>query len=240
MMPVASPSKSPRVVRRRLLHHTVLAAISVGLVLLIYRVFLMDGSMQGRRPIASWSLATAYVGLGLIGVTLLIGPVNVLGGRRNPVSTYWRRDVGIWAGLVSLAHVGLGLLVHSDSILGNFFCDLERPNCLTTPVAIFRGGLWGFSNYLGLAGTGIVLLLLSLSSDVSLRRLRAQRWKRLQRWNYGLFVLVVIHAVAFQMLEDRAVPYPFVLAMAATIVVAGQGAAFWKRRRAAGKSQSSG
>lgn len=58
------------------------------------------------------SVATAYAGLLLRAITLLLGPWNVLRGRPNPVSTDVRRDVGIWAGILSLAHVVFGLQVH--------------------------------------------------------------------------------------------------------------------------------
>ncbi|HET7769348.1 MAG TPA: hypothetical protein VFN74_11290 [Chloroflexota bacterium] len=37
----------------------------------------------------------------------------------------------------------------------------------------------------------------ALSSDVALRRLKASRWKWLQRLNYALFVLVIVHAVYY-------------------------------------------
>lgn len=232
MRATPSPPKSRRVARRLVRHHAPLAAASIGLVFVVHRAVRMDGSMQLRAPIDFWSLATAYVGLALLGVTLLIGPVNVLCGRRTPVSTDWRRDVGIWAGLMSLVHVAVGLQVHSETVLGNFFCVSEEPNCVRTALVVLRGGLWGFGNHVGLGATLILLLLLSLSNDFSLRRLKARRWKRLQRWNYGFFVLVMIHALAYQILEDRAVPYPFVLGMAGAIVVAAQAMAFWRRRRA--------
>ena len=40
-----------------------------------------------------WSMATAYVGLALLGATLALGPLSVLRRRPNPVSTDLRRDV---------------------------------------------------------------------------------------------------------------------------------------------------
>ena len=40
------------------------------------------------------TVASGYVALGLLGLTLLIGPANLLLGKRNPVSSYLRRDVG--------------------------------------------------------------------------------------------------------------------------------------------------
>lgn len=58
------------------------------------------------------SMATAYVALVLLAVTLALGPLNVLRRRPNPVSTDIRRDVGVWAGVLGFAHFGVGLFVH--------------------------------------------------------------------------------------------------------------------------------
>lgn len=41
------------------------------------------------------SLGTGYLGLGLIVLTLLIGPINMLKVRKNPVNIMFRRDAGI-------------------------------------------------------------------------------------------------------------------------------------------------
>src|SRR5918994_1633869 len=40
--------------------------------------------------------ASGYVALALLALTLLLGPANLLLRRRNPVSSYLRRDVGAW------------------------------------------------------------------------------------------------------------------------------------------------
>ncbi|RKZ54899.1 MAG: hypothetical protein DRQ44_18470, partial [Gammaproteobacteria bacterium] len=52
-----------------------------------------------------FSMATAYTGLILLAATLLIGPLNLIKGKNNPVSSYLRRDIGIWAAVVSIIHV---------------------------------------------------------------------------------------------------------------------------------------
>src|SRR5262249_12457288 len=121
------------------------------------------------------SMATAYVGLSLLGATLLIGPIRVLRGSTAPVvSNDLRRDVGIWAGIVSLSHVVIGLQVHLDSMVLYFFRQIGPDKHLT-----LRSDLFGLANYFGLVATLVVALLLSLSNDWSLRHLGAHHWKKL-------------------------------------------------------------
>jgi hypothetical protein len=58
------------------------------------------------------SLGTSYVALVLLAASLVIGPFNLMVKGSSPVSTYLRRDVGIFASLFALFHVILGLQVH--------------------------------------------------------------------------------------------------------------------------------
>ena len=88
---------------KRTLRHVALAGGSLAATYALYVAVVSD------YPMFRLSMATAYVGLGLWVVTLAIGPWNVLRARPNPVSTNLRRDVAIWAGIVSLAHVVFGL-----------------------------------------------------------------------------------------------------------------------------------
>lgn len=146
------------------------------------------------------SLATGYLGLALTGVTLVLGPLNVLRGRPNPVSTQVRRDVGIWAALVSGVHVVVGLQRHfGGDLVEYFFASAGR-----LPV---RLDLFGLANWVGLAATVVLAGLLALSNDVVLRRLAPRRWKRLQRWNYTVLPATLAHAAAYQALEDRTLPW---------------------------------
>jgi sulfoxide reductase heme-binding subunit YedZ len=64
--------------------------------------------------------ATGYVALALLALTLLIGPANLLLRRRNPVSSYLRRDVGAWTALFSGVHVIVSLTVHGSGQIGHF------------------------------------------------------------------------------------------------------------------------
>jgi sulfoxide reductase heme-binding subunit YedZ len=141
------------------------------------------------------SMATGYTSVVLIGWALLIGPWRVMRGRSAPVSTDLRRDVGIWGGLFGLAHVATGLFVHFGDPLKYFF---NRDSSHRIPV---RHDLFGVTNWIGLAATLLLILLLLISNDVSLRALGSRRWKAWQRWTYWAAALVVVHGLGFQWLE---------------------------------------
>lgn len=198
---------------RRLLRHSALAAITVVLLGGVYAGVPTDFIL--RR----WNLATAYVGLGLMALSLLIGPWNLLRGRANPVSQDVRRDVGIWAALLGVAHTLIGLQIHmiGQSRLVYFFFPAGEAHRL--PI---RSDGFGFANYTGLGSTLILLLLLALSNDVALRRLGTGRWKSLQRWNYAGFALMTLHAIAYQVMEKRVVPVIVVFAGVIVVVLATQ------------------
>ena len=93
-------------IRQRALRHALLGAASVAMVLFVYVNVPTDFIL--RR----WSLATAYVSLAFLAISLLIGPWNVLRARANPVSIDLRRDVGIWAGVLAIVHSVMGLFIH--------------------------------------------------------------------------------------------------------------------------------
>jgi sulfoxide reductase heme-binding subunit YedZ len=190
--------------------------------------------LSHRRLLARVTTATGYIALGLLALTLLIGPANLLLGRRNPVSNYLRRDVGAWTALVSVVHVIVGLQVHgppapfAERITHYFFAA--------------EGGLltnsFGLGNWTGLAATLIAVGLLALSSDAALRKLKAGPWKWIQRLNYALFALVFAHAVYYGALTRVASASTIVLGLSVAAVLVGQTAGIWLFRRRFSRSET--
>lgn len=80
----------------------------------------------------------------------------------------------------------------------------------------------------------IVVGLLAISTDRSLRELKAKRWKNLQRLNYALFALVVLHAFFYGALLQMTSPFALVLIGTTIAVLIGQfvGIWLWRRRQA--------
>jgi len=195
-------------------------ASAAGLVLFI-------GLTPSHRGItvSQFVVGTGYVGLVLLACTLLIGPANLLLRRRNPVSSYLRRDLGAWTASYSVAHVMLGFQAHSASGIFSFldfFVADGKP--LTNS--------FGLGNWTGLAALVIVVGLLAISTDRSLRELKAKRWKNLQRLNYTLFALVVLHSIFYGALSQTKSPLGLLFMLTVIAVMVGQvlGIWLWQRR----------
>jgi methionine sulfoxide reductase heme-binding subunit len=176
------------------------------------------------------TLGCGYISLIFIVFSLLIGPYKLLYQRRNPVNLDGRRDVGIWAGINGCIHVICVFLIHTRGDLVYLFL---RPkvqgsgyDLLLTPQ--------GISNNIGLVATFILILLLVISNDISLKYFKGKRWKLLQRFNYGLVVLAFIHTILYQRFSNRArafIVITLVLA-AATLVIQAAGIVLYNTHRA--------
>src|SRR5581483_34597 len=174
-----------------------------------------SGGRQGRFFISRVTTATGYIATGLLGLSLLIGPANLLLRRRNPISSYLRRDIGWWTAIFSVIHVIFGLTLHSGAqislMLNYFFANGSR---LATSFTL--------GNWTGLAATVIVIGLLALSTDSTLRKLKAKTWKDLQRLNYTLFALVILHAFFYGALLRVTSPFTLLLLFIVIAVFVGQ------------------
>lgn len=174
------------------------------------------------------SMATAYTGMLLLAVTLVLGVLKVWRGETSPVSVDWRRDVGIWAGLVGIAHVVIGLQVHAPGRMWTYFVYPAKENHWFP----LRLDAVGWANHLGLLAGLLLALLLALSNDRSLTHLGARRWKGLQRWNYAVFGLVLAHGVLYQVLEKRIAGWVLTFAILSVLVIVLQVAGFrWRRKQ---------
>lgn len=191
---------------KRIRRHLVLAGLSGFLFLSIFF------SLESSHTMYRWSMSSAYAGLAFLAVSLLIGPWNVVRGVSNPVHTDLRRDIGIWGGVWGLIHTVVGLQVHMSGHMWRYFV-FPSEDASTIPI---RYDLFGIANYTGLCITMILVLLLGLSNDSSLARLGRHRWKALQRFNYGAFILVILHGTIYQFLEKRV--FGFVVGFAVIVL----------------------
>lgn len=206
---VARSSYWPRRIRR----HCVLIVAAASIVALAYTLI---PSPDVRHRL---SMASAYGALAFIFVSLCLGPWNVLRTRPNPVSFDLRRDIGIWAGLVALFHTGVGLTVHLRGRMWMYFLKRLHPPAV-------QSTLFGFANYTGLIAAMLLLSLLLISNDISLRNLGVKRWKTLQRFSYVAFVLTVAHGVAYQLIEKRDFPWVLLFGLMVSVSVTIQLLAF--------------
>lgn len=200
-----------------MVRHLIIALATLTCIAIFWKLF------SARRDLISHiSIATAYPALFLTAVAVLLGPWNVLRGRANPVSFDQRRDIGIWAGILVLLHTAVGLNVHLRGRMWLYFIDQHHR---------LRHDWFGFSNDTGLAAALLFLLLLAISNDLSLRRLGKHRWKSLQRWTYAAVIFTILHAIAYQHVEQRRGAYEVLLA-GTTLAIAAFQLAGWRRTKA--------
>jgi methionine sulfoxide reductase heme-binding subunit len=190
---------------RRLARHALLGLASLSVGALIWAV------SSHRSRVEGISFATAYAGLAMLAVALVLGPLNLMRQRPNPVSTDLRRDVGLWAGLWGVVHTIAGLQVHMGGDLRRYFFPGANGSPVSRSTETFVT-----ANYLGLIAAFLLIVLMLLSNDVALKTLGVATWKWLQRSSYVVLALVVIHGALYQLLEKRRVG--FVLAF---LVVTG-------------------
>jgi DMSO/TMAO reductase YedYZ heme-binding membrane subunit len=157
------------------------------------------GHLYAPYAAANYALTIGfgYTSILLIAASLIIGPVKLLWQRRNPVNIDLRRDVGIWSAITGCLHVLFGLQLHKNGQLLLYFLE-------PTPrgYRLIRN-LFGLSNDLGAVATILLVALLVISNDLSLRRLKGKRWKLLQRGNYLLAAFALAHTFGYQTVSRR-------------------------------------
>lgn len=215
--------------RQRVRHHALIALSAVAAGALARVLF---GPAPFREGL---SIGLAYASLALLAFSLALGPLNVLRGRANPLSSDLRRDVGIWAGVTALAHTAVGLTVHMRGRMQLYFLP---PDDARGALPI-RLDAFGLANHLGLLCALVLVVLMALSNDRALRALGAARWKSLQRLNYLCIGALVGHGVLYQLLERRglALAAGFVALIGITLTLQVSG---WRAYRRAARAQSRG
>jgi methionine sulfoxide reductase heme-binding subunit len=199
-------------------------------VALVVHLAVVTATSDSDQVMYRLSMATGYASVALIAWAMRIGPWRVRRGRPAPASTDLRRDVGIWGGIFGLAHVVTGLQVHFAGAFWKYFLYPDGDHWIP-----LRHDLFGFSNWTGLAAALVLLLLLAISNDASLRALGTRRWKSWQRWTYWAAVLTVAHALGYQIEANQR---PWWIALFASITVVVIAMQFQGRRRMLARRES--
>lgn len=164
------------------------------------------------------AIGTGYVSLLMLAITLLIGPLNLLRKRKNPVNINLRRDIGIWSGITACLHVIFSLQIYPGKGILEYFTGQPQKG------AVPSYGLFEVSNGIGLIAMLIMVGLMVTSNQVSLIWLKGKRWKLLQRFNYGLIVLALVHTFAFQVINLRESYFFYATIILSLAVLVAQGA----------------
>jgi sulfoxide reductase heme-binding subunit YedZ len=174
------------------IHYLPMFGLSVIFCLIFYLLW------KPTLPIVPFITYTSgYLSIFLLAVSLLLGPINLLLKIKNPISTNLRRDIGVFGGLLGLIHSVVGLFMHFTGRPWLYFVEeVEKGFAI-------RGGNFGLANYTGLLGAFILILLVVISNDYFLRKLKAAKWKNLQRFTYLMFVLVIAHCIFYRLNADK-------------------------------------
>lgn len=163
--------------------------------------------------------ASGYLAIVIIVISLIIGSVNILLKRKNPTSTYLRRDIGITAGILTVIHSISGLFVHLRGNMWQYF------SVKTDSGFSIRLDDFGLANYTGLLSTLLIIVLLVTSNDYSLSKLKATTWKNIQRLSYLMFIFAIIHVVYYRIVMTNLdlIYYFYIPILAVVFIFQGAG-----------------
>ena len=166
-----------------------------------------------RETITFLAQATGYISITILTVSLILGSVNLLLKRKNPVSTYFRRDISIFGGFLAIIHSITGLFVHLRGKTWLYFLN-KTINGYSVRLDNF-----GLANYTGLISSVVILLLLVTSNDYLLNKLNPHNWKNIQRLSYLMFILSLIHCYLYRIGKtDLSILYWFYLPLFITVL----------------------
>lgn len=161
---------------------------------------------SNRDAITFIAQATGYISITILTISIILGSVNLLLKHKNPISTYFRRDISIVGGFLALIHSITGLFVHLRGKTWLYFLNK------TDHGYSVRLDNFGLANYTGLISALVILLLLVTSNDYLLKKLNPRNWKNIQRLSYIMFILTLIHCYFYRIgKEDLNILYWFYL-----------------------------
>ncbi len=183
-------------------------------------------AIGSRSPQQFLSFTTAYASFLYVAGALMVGPIKLLSGGAVGLSNRLRRDFGIWSALFAIAHVIAGLSVHFN---GRFWLYFIYP-AQSAHAAGLRIDVFGLTNYLGVIAAMMIVVLLAISNDTAIQKLGPPRWKTVQRLSYPLFVVIFLHGLVYQLIEDRGIIYIALLVLTLCVVAIFQARGFSQRR----------
>ncbi len=184
--------------KTRLIKHYIPLIIIV--LIASYAFYLNRGN---RNTITFVAFASGYISITILSFSLIIGPVNLLMNYKNPVSTYFRRDLSITGGALALIHTVSGLFVHLRGKTWLYFLKETESGYS------IRHDNFGIANNTGLISALLILLLLITSNDLLLKKLKSARWKNIQRLSYLMFILTLVHCYFYRIGTKNFAPFWF-------------------------------
>ena len=150
-----------------------------------------------RDTVTYITQSTGYISLIILAISLLIGPLNLLLNNKNPISTYFRRDISITGGILAVIHTVAGLFVHLRGKTYLYFLNKSDGGYS------IRLDNFGLGNYTGLISILIIIMLMITSNDYFLKKMSPGNWKNFQRLSYLMFILTLIHCYFYRIGKEN-------------------------------------
>ncbi|WP_245744695.1 ferric reductase-like transmembrane domain-containing protein [Aliiroseovarius sediminilitoris] len=185
-----------------------------------------------------WNRAVGDMSIVLVALAMAIGPVSRL-WRGSVRFLPYRRELGIYAILLALAHAAIILFGWVTLDLMRLFGFEFHPG-LQRYVMVNHG--FALANLIGLLALLYGIILAVTSNDYSQRRLGNNVWKFIQQGTYILWWLTVLHTAYFLFLHfldyHRQTPdpnwaqWPFVALVASVVALQfAASTATWRKSR---------
>lgn len=190
------------------------------------------GDNPGRKADSlKWraSMTFADTALTLLSIALFLGPLRVIRGGIPALHLPRRRQIGLTAAAFGAVHLVLGLSVHGDITQPWLSFATNWPSSTGSVLIPFSVLVLG--NWFGLGVALALVAPVATSNRAMMRRLKAPRWKQLQRLAYVAYVVLIGHVVLYQKAERRWVGHRVVILSIISSVVLIQIAGFIVARR---------
>ncbi len=109
-----------------------------------------------------------------------------------------RKELSIIVGFPVIAHC-VKRIINTFPKSWNYFANYEESVANPKVVSEVGSAISNGVLVLGIVMTALFLLLWVTSFDSVRRSMGGKRWKRVQRWSYGLYAMLFIHAVGLQL-----------------------------------------
>lgn len=191
--------------------------ILVGFVAITISVFFWFSRLDWDPEMRLWR-AVGDAGWMLFWFSLIVGPLARIWSKSKGL-VLWRREVGIWFGIIIFLHVVLVLDGWMRWDIMRFF-GYEWVDQLGRYARIEPG--FGLANMIGMLAFIWAMILTATSTDWVVKRMGSATWKWLHNGAYIIFYLTMAHILYFYFIHytisfHRSIPpnpnwfrYPFV------------------------------
>ena len=197
--------------------HATTYYIAFALPFLLYLVTFFGGLMKFEMPNliiipVLGEILRDYIHVGALGhpilvIIMYIGALDVKIPFVKKLMSI-RKEISIISGFPILTHSLVRIVNNLPNSL-KFFTNKAGYLENTPVVSELGAGISSFSFVLGIVLVIIYVPLWVTSFDSVRKRMGGAKWKKLQRWSYVLYALLIVHAIGIQiggMLNPRAMP----------------------------------